>query len=299
MIVAALLVLAVALAWPVPRAMADLTAFRRAPRAALVVWQATAIAAVLAALFAAPAGLASVVGPAARLYDNLTPAALAALVSGGVAARLLLSGHRVGTRLRANRRRHRDLVDLLAVQGDSAQEPHMRVLEHATPTAYCVPGLQRRVVLTQGTLDALPEDELAAVLAHERAHLAARHDLILEFFTVAHEAVPPFVRSEAALREVNLLIEVLADRAAVRTAGIVSTARAITDMAVGAAPGVTPEGTMAMSGSPSAARLRLGLLEDGTIAGLPTQVAAALMYLFAASLVTAPIALLSLAWATN
>jgi Zn-dependent protease with chaperone function len=304
MIVAALLVLAVALAWPVPRAMADLTTFRRAPRAALVVWQATAIAAVLAALFAAPAALAAGVDPGARLGDTLAPVAVAALVSGAVAARLLLSGHRVGTRLRANRRRHRDLVDLLALQGDSPHGPHLRVLEHPTPTAYCVPGLQRRVVLTQGTIDALPPAELAAVLAHERAHLAARHDLILEFFTVAHEAVPPFVRSEAALREVNLLIEVLADRAAVRTAGVVATARAILAMAGGATSdgttaGTAPEGTMAMSGSPSAGRLRLGLLEPATIAHLPAPVAATLMYLFAAALVAAPIALLALAWATG
>ena len=78
------------------------------------------------------------------------------------------------------------------------------------------PGLRRRVVLTEGTLAALPPDELAAVMAHERAHLRARHDLVLEFFTVLHRAVPARLRAPAALREVHLLIEVLADRAARR-----------------------------------------------------------------------------------
>lgn len=297
MVIAALLALTIALTWPVPRLMAGMTAFRRAPRAALVVWQATSMAAVLAALFAAPAALPYVIGPTVELAGHATQIAAAVTVTGLIAGRLILSGHRVGTRLRANRRRHRRLVDLLAVppHEDSTHAAHMRVLEHPTPTAYCVPGVRRRVVLTQGTLDALPEEELEAVLAHERAHLRARHDLILEFFTVIHEAVPRFVRSDAALREVTLLIEVLADRAAVRTAGLLATARAIVGMATG---GVKPEGTLAMGQSPSAAKLRLELLEPGPVAGLPAPVAATLMYVFAASLVTMPVALLVVAWAS-
>ena len=297
MVVAALLALTIALAWPVPRLMAGMTTFRRAPLAALIVWQATTIAAVLAALFAAPAALPYVIGPTYELGGNALYVGAAVAVTGVIAGRLIISGHRVGTQLRANRRRHRLLVDLLAVPPDTnpSHAAHMRVIEHPTPTAYCVPGVRRRVVLTQGTLDALPEKELAAVLAHERAHLVARHDLILEFFTVVHEAVPAFVRSEAALREVNLLIEVLADRAAVRASGIVATARAIVDMASGSSK---PEGTLAMSASPSAARLRIGLLEPGPVAGLPASLASSVMYVFAASVVTMPVALLVLAWAT-
>jgi hypothetical protein len=292
--IAALALLAVALSWPVPRLMSRFTVFRRAPRAALVVWQATAVAAVLAALFTAPAALPLVVGRDDRLADHLVAVGAAAVVSGIVAARLLLAAHRVGSRLRALRRSHRGLVDLLGSPGaDSASHPHVRVLEHPTPTAYCVPGLRRRVVLTQGTLDALPSHELSAVLAHERAHLAARHDLVMEFFTVVHEAVPRFVRSATALREVSLLIEVLADRAAVREAGTVTTARAIVRMA----GGPKPAGTMAIREAPSAARLRLGLLEEGRVAGLPPVVTSPLMYLFAASLVAMPVALLALAFA--
>jgi len=298
MVVAALITLMIALAWPVPRLMAGLTTFRRAPRAALFVWQATAISAVLAALFAAPSALPYLLGPSYTVRDHAVETGVAVLATGLVAGRLLTSGHRVGTQLRANRRRHRALVDLLAApqeQPAGRRGGHMRVIEHPTPTAYCVPGVRRRVVLTQGTLDALPEQELTAVLAHERAHLVARHDLILEFFTVVHEAVPPFVRSEAALREVNLLIEVLADRAAVRAAGVMATARAIVGMASG---GVKPEGTLAMGSSPSSARARIELLEPGPVAGLPPKVAAVLMYVFAASIVLMPIALLALAWST-
>ncbi|EWT02128.1 Zn-dependent protease with chaperone function [Intrasporangium oryzae NRRL B-24470] len=282
---AALILLAVALAWPVPRVMAGLTAFRRAPRPALVVWQATAVAAVLAALFAAPAAVPLFLDGSGPVDEQLIPVAVAALLSGIVAARLLLSGHRVGTNLRAVRRQHRELVDLLAVHGDT----QVRVLEHPTPTAYCVPGIQRRVVLTQGTIDTLPGRELDAVLAHERAHLVARHDLVMEFFTVVHEAVPRFMRSSAALREVNLLIEVLADRAAVRETSAVLTGRAIVRMA----GGPKPAGTMAIREAPSAARVRLGLLDDeARIAGMPPALVSVGMYAFALSLVAMPFALL-------
>lgn len=289
MYIVPLALLAIALAWPVPRLMAGFTSFRRAPRAALVVWQATAVAAVLAALFTAPAAVPFIVRQQSRIAEHVGLVALAGALSGFVVARLLVAGHRVGRNLRLVRRRHRALVDVLAAH----DERHLRVLEHPTPTAYCLPGLSRRVVLSQGTIDRLPPDELDAVLAHERAHLAARHDLVLEFFTVVHEAVPPFVRSDAALREVHLLIEVLADRAAVREAGTMPTARAI----VGMAGGASPAGSLAMGSPPSAARVRIGLLESARIWGLPVPVASALMYVFAAALVAMPVTLLSMAFA--
>jgi Zn-dependent protease with chaperone function len=286
--IAALAALAVALAWPVPRLMAGFTAFRRAPRSALVVWQATAVAAVLAALFTAPAAVMLIMSEGGGAFDHLGLIGLAGAISGLVLARLLLCGHKVGSNLRAVRRKHRDLVDVLAVHGDS----HVRVLEHPTPTAYCLPGTRRRVVLTQGTIDTLPGRELDAVLAHERAHLSARHDLVLEFFTVVHEAVPAFIRSERALQEVQLLIEVLADRSAVREVGALPTARAIVLMA----GGPKPAGSMAIREAPSAARVRIGLLHGRRIAGLDVSVASGLMYVFAASLVAAPVALLALAF---
>ena len=80
---------------------------------------------------------------------------------------------------------HRELVDIVA-----QHDQRMRILQHPTPTAYCIPGRQSRVVLSQGVLDALPADQLEAVVAHEEAHLRGRHDLLLEFFSVVHSSVP-------------------------------------------------------------------------------------------------------------
>jgi hypothetical protein len=112
----------------------------------------------------------------------------------------------------------------------------------------------------------------------------------MEFFTVVHEAVPRFLRSETALREVHLLIEVLADRAAVRRAGVLSTGRAIVAMA----DTPKPTGTMAMRESTADAKARIELLDAGRIAGLPPAVTATAMYAVSILVVAAPLALFAL-----
>lgn len=272
--------LAVALVWVAPGLLARQTAFRRAPRAALVAWQAVSLGGVTAALAVPPAALPLVLDGAA-LADRPWPTAVAVLLSGTVLVRILVAGHLVGTRLRAARAEHRELVDLIAAHDDGG----VRVLPHPTPTAYCIPGRGRRVVLTQGVLDTLPEDQLSAVVAHESAHLRARHDLLLEFFTVLHESVPSALRSRTALAEVRLLVEALADRAAVRRSGPVATARAL----VAIAEGRTPEAGMS-AGTSASARMHL-------LAVAPRPGLAAVAYGIAAFAALTPPALLALAWA--
>lgn len=205
-------VLAVLLAGPVPHALSRWHRLRRTPAAAMLLWQGTAAAAVLAAL---GAGLSLATD---RLWEppvaghDVVVAVLAGAVTAVVAARLVLSGHRTGTELRRMRRLHRDRVDLVA-----SRDAGVSVLEHDLPVAYCVPGMTgSRIVVSRSTLTTLAPAELAAVLEHERSHLRARHDLVLEAFAVLHRAFPRWVASGAARDEVEVLVEVLADRAAVR-----------------------------------------------------------------------------------
>ncbi|WP_203335702.1 M56 family metallopeptidase [Nocardioides limicola] len=204
--------LAVLLAGPVPALLARWPRLRRSPGASLVLWQSVAAAAVLAALGAGLSLTTAHVWAPERDWVGRVIAVVALAVTALVAARLLLSGHRVGTTLRQLRRRHRAQLDLLA-----HRERGVEVLDHDLPVAYCLPALGgSRVVVSAGMLDRLTEDEVAAVLAHERAHLRSRHDLLLEAFSVLHRAFPRWVSSRAALDEVKLLVEVMADRAAVR-----------------------------------------------------------------------------------
>ena len=276
----ALATLAVLLAWVAPGPMARQKRFRRSPRAALVAWQAVSLGGILAALAAAPAALPLLLqgdDPGAHL-GLVVPAVL---VSAAVLARLLWAGHNVGRQLRRVRADHRQLVDIIATH----DRERVRILQHPTPTAYCIPGRRSRVVISQGVLDALPGDQLDAVVAHEEAHLRGRHDLLLEFFSVVHRAVPGPLRSEQALTEVRLLVEALADRAAVRRSGEVATARALITLAGSRAP-------EAALGAGTTAPVRLRLLADGP----PPPALSAVAYGYAAVAGTLPLLLLVAAW---
>ncbi|WP_204163973.1 M56 family metallopeptidase [Nocardioides solisilvae] len=241
--------LAVALAGPVPALMARASRLHLTPFAAMTLWQAVALAAVLAAL---GAGLSLATGQTLREEPGPVGgvvAVLALTVTLVVAARLLLSGHRVGTSLRTLRREHREQVDLVAGRHDD-----LHVLEHDVPVAYCLPGVAHsRVVVSAATLEHLEPAQLDAVLAHERAHLAARHDLVLEAFTVLHRAFPRWVSSDAALREVQLLVEILADRAALKVGRAHDLGAALLAMAHGR----VPAGSMGASGSDLVERVRV------------------------------------------
>ncbi len=278
-------VLAVLLSGPVPTALARVPALRRVPRSAMVLWQAVALAAVLSAI---GAGLSLVTGSSARSVRGEAwygVAAVALLLTATVLARLLLSGHRVGTGVRSARRRHRDLLDVL-----SADDAGVRVLEHDAPVAYCVPGLQgARVVVSAAAKRLLAEDELAAVLAHERAHLRARHDLVLEAFTVLHQAFPRLVSSGAALQEVRFLVEVLADRVALRRVGARPLARALVALADAPAPAA------ALAAAGTGLVDRLALLRDErrhpVLAGTALAAAVAVLVL--------PTAFVAVPWLTS
>lgn len=280
-----LAVLALVLMWPLPRLLARATYFRRSPRPALFVWQLVSLAGVIAAVAVAPATAAALRAEPGGRRGWLAVAAV--VVSGGILVRLLGSAHVVGRRLRALRRTHRELVDLIGARPDSLGST-TRLLDHPTPTAYCVPGLRRRIVLTRGTLEQLPPEQVEAVIAHERAHLDRRHDLVVEFFTVLHTAVPPRVRCEAALDEIRLLVEALADRGAARQVGTLAVGRALGSAAGARAPA-------------SAFGLQVGAASAATRIALLTRPAplwvSPLMYGFGALVLLLPFVLLTVAFA--
>ncbi|OMC41908.1 Zn-dependent protease with chaperone function [Mycobacterium sp. GA-1841] len=306
--------LALALVGPVPAVLARATWPLRAPRAAIVLWQSVALAAVLSA-FSAGIAIASrlfVPGPDGRPTATITSEIDAlgwplwllyvvvftlTLLIGG---RLCVAVVQVAVATRRRRAHHRMMVDLLsksrqAVQSHlcTAHRPlaggGLRILDVAQPLAYCLPGVRSRVVLSEGTLTALSDNELAAILTHERAHLRARHDLVLEMFTAVHAAFPRFVRSANALDAVRLLIELLADDAAVRTAGPTSLARAL----VACAGGRTPSGALAASGPTTVIRVR-------RLGGKPNSVGlAATAYLAAAAVLVVPTVAVAVPWLTE
>ncbi|MFC4128795.1 M56 family metallopeptidase [Nocardia rhizosphaerae] len=258
--------LALLLAGPVPALLSRANWVHRTPRAALVLWQAIALAAVLSAFGSglAIASLLLVPGPDGRPTTSptreidalglplwtvyVTVFALTLMIG----ARLIFSIVRVGVHTRRRRSRHRMLVDLLDQSGPVRRAADIRVLAATEPIAYCLPGLRQRVVLSEGTLTSLDDAEVTAIVSHERSHLRARHDLVLEAFTAVHEAFPRVVRSKAALGSVKLLIELLADDSAVKVTGPKPLARAL----VACAKSTAPQGALAAGGPTTLIRIQ-------------------------------------------
>ncbi len=141
-----------------------------------------------------------------------------------------------------DRRRHRALLSLLA-HGDP-KVPGALVVDYPAAAAYCVPGLRSRIVISAGTLDLLDQAELAAVLAHERAHLRERHDLVLLPFTALARAFPWSVLVQRSYASVALLVEMLADDHAARQRPARELVTALIRVGAAGAPG-TPAGTLA------------------------------------------------------
>ena len=211
----------------VPGALARARWPDRAPAAAVLLWQAITLAAVLSALgvvLAAPEELTRAAGSGKPVAAAALIGALA--VAATIVLRLLISLYGVTRRSRARRARHRLLVDLLdqaerrdAQLGQHGGPDHLRVLEGALPLAYCVPGRRPRVVLSDGVLKVLDRAQVDAVLAHEQTHLRHRHEVVMESFTAFYRAVPRPLRSRAPLDAVHLLLEMVADDAARRRTG--------------------------------------------------------------------------------
>jgi Zn-dependent protease with chaperone function len=237
------------------------------PRVAIVSWQALGLAVGLSAigipvsLGLAPYGEST--GQALRhLAFDLGPGTLPptvtaghlSLVGFGLAAGAVLIGSTVAslrTALKA-RRRQRDLLSL--VGRADPMVPGALVLDHPVATAYCVPGLRSRIVVSAGTLSLLDRTELAALLDHERAHARERHDLVLLPFTALCRALPGVGWIRRAYATVALLVEMRADDEARRRHTDAPLAAALAHFAT--APKITPAGTLGAADRDLDARVR-------------------------------------------
>jgi Zn-dependent protease with chaperone function len=282
----------------------------RSPAAAIVLWQAIGLGWGLAAVgtligigAADPAatvaggaldrlGRLATAGPPRPVMNGLGIIRLACL-AGGVALLVVLCWVLLAATasvLRA-RQRQRTLLSLLA-HGDP-KVPGALVVDHPAAAAYCLPGLRSAIVISAGTLNLLNSQELAAVLAHERAHLRERHDLVLLPFTALLRAFGWAGVARQARQAVGLLIEMHADDRALRHRPARELATAL--LRVGAAGGSpAPAGALAASGAqlPCEVAARVArLLRPAPALGLPARV---LVGIGAASAVVTPAVLLTL-----
>ncbi|HEY2443160.1 MAG TPA: M56 family metallopeptidase [Streptosporangiaceae bacterium] len=305
----ALLVFAYALvvAWYVPPLLTRLTARGISARLGLAAWL-TALASVLASLLvalqfllrASITGWSSLAGAVCRSVTGETcspvvyrsaifefslgvAATAAALAAAALAWRYGRDVQRAQRAARAHAEAARITGRRLPDAGPAV------VLDVPQPAAYCVPGRPATIVLTSGALAVLDPAQLTAVLAHERAHLAGRHHLLVALtrgLAASFPAVPLFTRAPA---EVARLAEMCADDVAARRSGHRALVTALLAMGTGTA---VPVAALAATGGAVTARVQR-LMEPprrGCLAGYGMALASLILLLALATALAGPLA---------
>lgn len=237
---------------------------RRAPALAVALWQALTASVILAGTLAglalvfpslpASASVASFLRActAALRQQYETPAGQALAITGG----LLFVGvvgrtaYSVITAFRAIRMSRQVQLQHLAIASSSHPQWPVSVIDHVTAAAYCIPGREPRLVFTSAALAQLTDEQAAAVVAHERAHLRGRHDLVLALFAGLRDAFPFLASTRMAQAEVARLIEMRADDIALQNTDRFTLASAL----VGLSQAPVPAGAV---GATSSALARL------------------------------------------
>lgn len=243
---------AVLLAVAGPRVLARAAWTARAPRLAIACWQALSLAVVASAILAGLAlavpmvqisgGLAEVLHACGMAMQDRysTPGGAAVSTIGAafalaVAVRTLWCFGAGLTSARAERARHRRM---LAVLGAAPDTSGISIVDDERPAAYCLPGRAHRIVLTSAALAKLGPEELAAVVAHERAHVRGRHHLVVAFAEALAAAFPRIRLFSAAKTQTERLVELAADDAACASTDQFTLAGALLSMAGPGAPAV-------------------------------------------------------------
>lgn len=290
-----------------PRLLPYLTRGGSAPGATVAVWLIV-VASVLASWVAAATAL---VVHAARTWNRPDPLALAACLgelrsaaagNSGLALQIGLAtatavlsafvvvlASRVGRFLataRASSRRHAESARII---GRRIAGIDGLVVDAPQKMAYCLGGRPGTVVITSAAVAALERPHLDAVLAHERAHLAGRHHLLLAATRAVAASLPQLRLFTVAHAEVARLLEMCADDTAARRHGPAALLAAIVSLT---SPNPIP--TTALGATSIGVSARVTRLADPDTAARRLG-ARLLLAVFAAVVVAAP---LLLVWAS-
>jgi len=241
----------------------------RAPRLAIATWQALSVAVLASATMA---GLALTV-PTVQVSSDLAAllracvmalrqqyaspggaavGATGAVLALGIVARVIWSLGGAVRRIDRERARHRRVLDMV---GRHDRHRGIVILDCEDPAVYCLPGRRRRTVVTTAALLALGEDQLDAVLAHERAHLTERHDLILTLSRAFETAFAGLKVFRYAASETARLVELRADDVASDRTDRLTVAAALLAVTSKTSPSM-PSMALAAGGSGTGARVR-------------------------------------------
>ena len=232
-IAACLVLYAAGLTWICPSLLERITCHGVAPRLGVAVWLAaigTALMAWVGALAAVVLAVASsivngaavgfcltMIGfPNAAIIPGRIPTALvavAALVATIWVVRRTFAGIR---RLRVHSGEHARAARMI---GTPTDRPDVVVVPAQRRAAYCVAGRPHAIVITSAAVQSLDRRQLAAVLAHEDAHLLGRHHQLLMVMRAMATALPRLPLFPTGASATARLLEMCADDVAARRYG--------------------------------------------------------------------------------
>ncbi|MEE6175455.1 M56 family metallopeptidase [Mycobacterium sp. 050134] len=219
-----------------PPLLRRLTRDGRTPRLGVAAWVAAICSVLIAWLAVTAFVIADAVSnggdPAAAAVSCISRLHGAAMGRGGTAAQALLVliaatssiaaavfATRLALTLLRMRSRAHEHAESVRIVGRHNGDRGVFVVDAGEPAAYCVSGRPPAIVVTSGALSALDQSQLAAVLAHERAHLANGHTQLsaaLRGLAAVFPFVPLMTQGAA---EVSRLLEMWADDVAARQHG--------------------------------------------------------------------------------
>lgn len=234
-----------ALAWMAPSLLGRLTKTGLSPQMGVAAWltamATTVIAWVVALVLIGVAALdglrnSSTVALCLELFGlsehgglpGLSGSIALTVAGSAVSVIFLLRTGRSVARLRSRSREHANAVMLV---GRPTTCPGVVVVDAPRPAAYCVSGRPPAIVVTSAAWSSLGQSELAAVLAHEQAHIAGRHHQLLIMLRAAATALPRVPVMKQSAPAVAELLEMCADDAAARRHGVNSLLGGILAMA--------------------------------------------------------------------
>ena len=138
------------------------------------------------------------------------------LISAAASAAVGYAGMRLATAVLGMRSRAHEHARAVRLVGHHTGEADVVMIDAAKPAAYCVVGRPSAIVVTSAARVALDDRQMAAVLAHERAHLAGHHSAIVSTLRALAAAFPRLSLITEGARQVARLLEMCADDVAAR-----------------------------------------------------------------------------------
>ncbi|NTY61499.1 M56 family metallopeptidase [Mycolicibacterium sphagni] len=251
-VAACLSLYAAALTWFCPPLLQRITYHGVAPRMGVAVWLTaigTALAAWVGAIGAAAMALAANIAHGTTVSFCLDILGLSDTAAGpGRVPTTLATVVAVVATIWVARRTITGIRHLLVHSGDHARtarmigtptdRPDVVVIPAERPAAYCVAGRPHAIVLTSAAVQSLDLRQLAAVLAHEDAHIRGHHHQLLMVMRAMATALPRLPLFPAGASATTRLLEMCADDAAARRYGVSPLVESLVRLAGGPAAAV-------------------------------------------------------------